>query len=308
MGVATQFWQIVLLTAAIWFSGGITLTLLNLFTGLMATDGRNGRLFGLMFLAQPLSAVLGGMAVGQLVAWRGYGVMFGVLAIVWVIQPLVGFFGLRDPRLNRVAPRSGVAGAPLRLGGAFAMLLVSMLLALTAVNIGRLGTSLSMQALAFAPSEIASTAVVSGLVTIPASLALGVVSDRLGRRRALVLSCLLMAGGAGMLIVATQLWQFWLAATLLLVAWCATRSVASALATDTLPPEALARALPRLIAASVGPCTGSWELTPSSPRPSRMASSAAPTWRMLAMRSARSLASITCSSAASAAGTSGRNC
>lgn len=246
LGRATALWQIVLLTAAVWFCGAITLTLLNVYTGLIADDDSRGRAFSLTFLAFPLAAVLGGAAVGQLVAWRGYGIMFTVLAAVWVIQPLTGIFGLRDPQFARSAGQSVATGDPPPLGRAFTRLLLASVLALLAVNVGRLGTSLSMQAAAFGLGALASTATVSGLATIPVVLLIGTLSDRLGRRRSLLLSYLLAACGAGALVVATQLWHFWLAATLLFVAWCASRSVASALAADLLPQAALARGLPRL--------------------------------------------------------------
>jgi YNFM family putative membrane transporter len=246
LGAATALWQVVLLTAIVWFCGAITLTLLSVFTGLVSDGASRGRSFSLMFLAYPLGAIVGGTAAGQLVAWLGYGPMFAVLAAVWTIQPLTGLLLLRDPRLSGLTTQAASADRPAPLGRSFALLLTSALLALVAINVGRLGTSLSMQALGFAPGAIASTATVSGLATIPATLLIGVLSDRLGRRHSLTLSYLLAASGAGTLLVATQLWHFWLAATLLFAAWSASRSVASALATDMLPRAALGRGLPRL--------------------------------------------------------------
>lgn len=57
---------------------------------------------------------------------------------------------------------------------------------------------------------------------------------------------MLAAGGALTLMVAAQVWHFWLAATLIMAARCISGSLASALATDILPPEALSRGLPWL--------------------------------------------------------------
>jgi MFS family permease len=248
LGQATALWQIVLLTAVVWLCGAITLTLLGVYTGLVAEDRTRGRSFSLMFLAYPLGAVLGGTVIGQLVAWRGYGEMFATLAAIWAIQPLTGILGLRDQRFTRPATRAVEINTSAPLGPAFVRLLLSSLVMLVATNIGRLGIALSMQAAAFDLGAIVSTATVSGLATIPATLLLGAMSDRLGRARSLLLSYLLAAGGIAALILAAQLWHFWLAATLLFVAWCASRAGASALAADLLPQAVLGRGLPRLTA------------------------------------------------------------
>jgi MFS family permease len=103
-----------------------------------------------------------------------------------------------------------------------------------------------MQALDYTASTVASTATVSGLVAIPVTLALGALADRWGHKRVLILGYAVTAGGAATLLVAAQLWQFWLAAILLMVARCVNFSVASAFATSMLPPESLGRALPRI--------------------------------------------------------------
>lgn len=247
MGHATALWQVVLLTAFVWLCGGVTLTLLSVFTGVLADPASRGRVFGLMFLVYPIDALAGGAAVGQLTTAYGYTVMFYALAAFWIIQPVVGLLGLRDPRIMRVPARPSGGDVPqLPLGRPFALLLGASLLAFAGTSIGRLGISLSMQALGFAPAAVASTAIVSGLLTIPVTLVLGTLADRVGGQRLLIISYLLAAVGAGLLMIATALWQFQIAATLLLVAWCLSRAAASALATDLLPPEALGRGLPQL--------------------------------------------------------------
>ena len=112
-----------------------------------------------------------------------------------------------------------------------------------AVNVGRLGTSLSMQSLAFSPSEVASTATISGLIAIPVVLMLGRLSDRVDRRHLLVFTHALTATGVLMLVSALHIWHFWLAATLLLIARCINGAIGSAYVTDILAPKELARGL-----------------------------------------------------------------
>jgi len=246
LGHATALWHIVLLTALAWFCGGITLTLLSIFTGQLADPARRGRVYSLMFLVYPLDALVGGAVVGRLTATYGYTTMFYALAAVWAIQPLVGLFWLRDPGITRTPAEAATRHAPLPFGRPFKQLLAASLLSIASVSIGRLGTSLSMQALGFAPDVVASTAIVSGLATIPLTLVVGTLSDRFGRRQILLVSYLVAAAGSATLIVASAAWQFQLAATLLLAAWCVNRAASAALATDLLPPEGLGRGLPRL--------------------------------------------------------------
>lgn len=246
LGSATALWQATLLTATVWLCGGITLTLLNVYIGLTADDASRGRLFSLMTVAYPLAAVLGGAIAGPLVATYGFSAAFVVLGLTWLLQPLAGFFALSDARFAGPAPRvsASTSGAP--LGRSYVLLVVSSLLALLGISIGRLGTSLSMLSLGFAPGEIARISTIGGLAAIPAVLVFGALADRLGRRACLLLSYALAAGGVATLALASQLWQFGLAAALLLVAWCASRSIAAALATDVLPAAGLGRGLTRL--------------------------------------------------------------
>jgi YNFM family putative membrane transporter len=247
LGQAAALWQVVLLTSVVWFSGGLGLTTVSVFTGLLAAGKSRGKSFSLMSLGSPLGAVIGGTTVGQLVAWQGYPLMFAVVGATWIAIPLVGLLGLKDIPAARPAPSAArMGGTGVGLGRTIYFLLLLSLLSAMAVSIGRFGTSLSMHAFDFSPQAVASTATVSGLATIPGVFLIGALSDRLGRKRFLMLGYLLAAGGVLTLIVATHLWHFWLAATLLLVGRNVSRAVAQALATDTLAPEALGRGLPWL--------------------------------------------------------------
>jgi DHA1 family multidrug resistance protein-like MFS transporter len=244
LGEASALWQVVILTSVLWFSGGMVLALAGVFTGLYASRSSRGKSFSLMSLPMPLGALIGGAAIGQLVTWQGYASTFSVLGIVWIALPLIGLFLLRDKPVSQPdALTARITTSQPQFGGSFYLLLGLSLTSLVAINAGRLGTSLSMQSLSFSPRAIASSATVSGLVTIPVTFLIGALSDRLGRERFLVTSYLLAFIGALTLVLATQLWQFWLAATSLLVALSASGAISSALATDLLQPTALTRGL-----------------------------------------------------------------
>lgn len=241
---ANALWQVVILTSVLWFSGGVVISLVSVFTGLYSEGRSRGKSFSLMSLPVPLGALIGGAVVGSLISRQGYGFMFAVLGIIWTTLPLIGWFVLEDqPTSKPVSSESGILKTQPRFSPAFYLLLGLTLISTVAISAGRLGTSLSMQSLNFSASEIAGSAAVSGLVTMPLMLLIGVLSDRMGRERLLVTNYLLAAIGALTLLLATQLWQFWLAATLLLVAISSSSAMASALVTDILQPGALTRGL-----------------------------------------------------------------
>jgi MFS family permease len=246
LGQATGLWQVIVLTAAAWFLGGLGRALVNVFIGLHANGKSRAISFSLAFLAYPLGAAFGGGTIGQLVTWQGYPFMFAVLGAVWAVLPAIGLLGLKGrpvSRLGRTAPMAEPS-EHMGLGRIFTQLLAVSFLSATAINVSRLGLPLSMQALDFPPSAITGASVVSGLATAPVVLLIGALSDRLGRKRFLALVYVLAAGGALVLIAARELWHFWLAATAMLVALCANGALTSALAADMLSREALRRRLP----------------------------------------------------------------
>lgn len=244
LGAAAAFWQLVLLTAFAWFTGGAVLALVGVFTAVHAGAGERGAAFSLMFTAYPLTAVAGGATAGWLLESYGYNTLFLVMALAWIGTPLAGL-AVRDAKEGE-APAADDDEAPVPLaafGRSYFGLLLAALLVATAVNVSRLGTSLSMEALRFSPGAVASTATVSGLITVPLTLLIGFLSDRLGRQRFLTAGYLLAAAAAVTLALAQTLWHFWLAATLAMIAYSVSNAVGSALAADLLPKRALGRGI-----------------------------------------------------------------
>lgn len=248
LATMSVLWALVAATAVLWFLGGAIYSQVTLLAGLVAEEGSRGRAFGLLVLASPLGAVLGGLAVGALIVHLGYGPAFLVMALLWLAIPLLVLLALKDKAAETVqtAGRSPRRKAP--LGRVFPLLVLTAILASGAAGVGQIGLNLTMQALAFTPSAISSTTVVSGLAAIPATFFAGALSDRVGRRRILVLNFALIAVVGLGLMRAALLWQFWLGAAPLLVASLVSNSVLAALATDLLPRPSLERGLPILMA------------------------------------------------------------
>jgi MFS family permease len=230
-----------LLTSFLWFAGGVLNTLVHVWTGMYAARQRRGASFGRMSLANPLGAVLGGLVVGLLLKSHGFGVLFPVLAIVWALLPFLGLL-LHDP--GGVTPTRRTVAQPVRYGRGFYWLLGLSLLSAVGIGVTQLGRSLSMQALDFPASLVASTATIGGLVAIPATLLFGNLADQLGRARLLATGIALAGLSAVILANADELWQFSVAAALSIVAQSTTRGLSAALASDLLAPDALASGLP----------------------------------------------------------------
>jgi MFS family permease len=99
-----------------------------------------------------------------------------------------------------------------------------------------------MAQLGFSAADVSSSIAVSAATTLPLPLFLGWLSDRVGRKR-----CLIVCNGLGvlgllLLIPALWLWQFWLAASLLGIAE-KSNSVAQAYAADLTPAHAMGRGM-----------------------------------------------------------------
>jgi MFS family permease len=246
LGFAAEFWQLIALTATVWFTGGVGIALVSVFTGLFADKSQRGKWFSLIALTTPLGAVIGGSVVAWLVESQGYRVMFAVLGMVYALWPLVGLLLVKDRTTLPVAPSRSKNTLQARPGRSFLLLLLSILLVAMTISIGRLGISLTMKASLFSPAAIAGTSVVGGLATIPLVLGFGLLSDRVGRKLLLAFGCLLAALSTVLLASANQLWHYWIVSAAVLMARSLSASLASALATDILAPEVLGKALPRL--------------------------------------------------------------
>jgi len=244
MGLATALWQVIVLTSAIWFAGAIVIPLVGVLTGMVTRGENQGKSFSLIYLAHPAGALLGGAATSILVARYGYMTMFFALAAVWSILPIIALLALNDFEKVKESDSAKADHSPVRFGANFYILLLVTLMAAVAISSGRLGTSLSMQALNFSAENVASTAIVSGLFTIPVVLLIGALTDRWGHGPFMLLGYMTTAAGALILSMAVELWHFWLASTLLMIAFGVNLSIASAFVAQNLSAKAQKRGLP----------------------------------------------------------------
>lgn len=237
MGRVTSPWQLMALTAFVWYLGGQGLALINIVASMFAGPHERGRVFGILAMTQGVGAVLGGFTIGGIADRWGYSTLFTVLAMVSISTAVLPFFIEDKPE----AAHSGSSGkqASTPLGMAFYMVVLASCMVGMMSAAGRFGTSVRMDELKFLLAAITGTAAIGGVVSIVATPLVGRLSDRFGRR--LLLACTYVAGGAGLLMLSASsaLWHFWLSVTLLSIMSYAGAALGAALITDLVPPEAV---------------------------------------------------------------------
>lgn len=237
VGRVTRVWQLMLLTGVTWIGGGVLLTGLTIIVSRHAAERERGRVFGTIGVTMNVAAFAGSLSIGGLVDRFGYGTMFGAVAACYL--PVLAALALL-PRVpvEPAAALSGPASPPAawpRVGTPAALMLVAQLVVCIANGAGQLGRSLLMHARDFSASAIGSTMAIGSLVTLPVPLALGWLSDRVGRRAILVVCYACGAATLAVLIVSRALWQFWIVGVLLAVLGVSL-SIGPAFIADLVPP------------------------------------------------------------------------
>lgn len=243
MGQVTNVWHLALLTAAVWFVGGMQLALVGILAGLSAGSDERGKVFGLLGLTGALGAVVAGAGTGLIADRWGYPAMFASLALFSSFTPVAALF-LKDKVVVQASDReSATAEAKPRLGGAFMLLLLASLAAGLAYSAVILGRSLVMNGLGFSAAAIASTVAISGAVTMPLPAVIGRLSDRVDRKRLMALFYLLGSAGLFVLPLSASLWHFWVVLPLIGLSSSVSGAVGAALVADLVPSKALGRGM-----------------------------------------------------------------
>jgi MFS family permease len=242
LGRVEDVWSLTVLTAMLWFCGGLGLALVGILTGLSAGEDERGKIFGILSLTGGLGGFLGGLATGFVVERWGFPAMFSAMALFLILWPLASMLLAEEKvaarREDEDTPRERAA-----LGKSYHFLFAASLVASIAGFVVLLGRSLLMSDLGFGALAISSTGAVSGLVSMPLPLLLGWLSDRTGRKIYLYLSYLAGAASLSLLALSLSLWHFFVVSVLQSVLMGVNTTVGNALVTDLVPRESLGKGL-----------------------------------------------------------------
>ena len=242
MGQATTLWQLAITTAAVWFLGGMEITVINTLAGLIAEETERGRILGLFGLTSGLGGIIGGLSTGPIVDRWGYPTMFSALCLFPVVLLTTAIF-IKDKKIEQVQNITVQEHVEkTRFGKAFVILLVAHLIAVIVNGTGKIGRALAMNNLGFTATAITSTGVIGGMVMLPFPFILGWLSDRLGRKRLMVVCYASYALCMVMYALSKSLWHFWITTSLSSMGFVST-SVGAAFVTDLVEPKALGRGI-----------------------------------------------------------------
>jgi MFS family permease len=243
MGRAADIWYLTTFSVTWYFLAGLTITLISILAGLFAEETERGRIFGILALTNPVSAVIGGLAAGPIADKWGYPTMFAVLSLFGILWPLTGLL-LKDKVVARVQRRETVTAEERpRLGGSFSLLFLASLTACAVTFVVMMGRSLAMSDQGLAAAAISSAVAIGGVATLPLPPLVGWLSDRVGRKRFLALGYLAGTLSLLCLVVSVSLWHFWVVSFLISILTPVNLGVGSALTTDLVPQESVARGI-----------------------------------------------------------------
>lgn len=242
LGSVSSMWALTLVTALLWFLGGMGLALAMILTGLSAGKEERGKIFGIIALTCGLGSVIGGLGTGWLVKGWGFPTMFSVVAVFMLSGPVSVLF-LEEKKDQKTDAEEDHRPQAVPLGRYYSLLFWASLV----ISIGNfvliLIRSLSMLALGFDALAISSTGVVGGLISLPLPFLMGWLSDRFNRKAVLIFGYLTIILALIMLALSTQLWHFWLVSFLAGIGVGSNGSAGNALVTDLVARPSLGKGL-----------------------------------------------------------------
>jgi MFS family permease len=237
MGLTIHIWLLAMLSAATYFFlGGVAVALVSALAGLFADKAERGKIFGILQTAPALGALLGGLIAGPIADRWGYPTMFFSLALIGVIMPLVAF-SVED----KILPPKQQSGCDKTSGltTSFWLLIFAQTTVMIIFFVGHLTRSLAMNGLGFSSTAISSLVAAGGALTLPFPFLIGRLSDRVGRKRLLILCYLMGLLGISFQAMSSSWWHFCTAAVLLAFVSRVSGSVGSALVADLVSMHSL---------------------------------------------------------------------
>jgi MFS family permease len=210
---------LILVTGLMWLPGGVVVAALNSILGLSAGQHERGRVFGWVALATGVGGLIGGLTGGPIAEQWGFPVLFIIMTAIVGLMLLISLT-IRDVETTPQAALKAQAASgnttvkQAAVGSLVYMLLAANFFARLGPTASDLGRPLVMLHLNMNAVDVSSAIAFSSAVTLPLPLILGWLSDRVGRKRLLIVFYGLAAVGILLLRSASLPWHFWLSAAL----------------------------------------------------------------------------------------------
>lgn len=220
MTQATTVTGLILTSGMMWLPGGVAIATLYSILGLSAGEQERGRVFGWVALAGGLGALIAGLVGGPIAEGWSFPVLFIMMALgagaLLVITSVLIHDVAMPSETGTQTPRRPDAATVIQVGlsSVVYLLLLSRFFAGLGPTVSNLGRPLAMLQLNMNTNDVSSAIAFSAAITLPLPLILGWLSDRVGRKRLLILFYGFGIMGTLVLIAASTAWHFWLSAAL----------------------------------------------------------------------------------------------
>jgi len=240
MSRATTWQQLTALNLLAGFCFGMCTNMIVIMTGLLSEASSRGRRFGVLTFVSSVSLLITGLLWGPIADSWGFPTLLVIDAIICAACAILGIF-FTEPPLVRTAT-AGPAGQRSSLGMNYTRLLAATLFATIATFGAGFGRSVAMSQLGYSATAVGLTTAIGGAISLPVPLVLGGLSDRIGRKRLLILCYAVGLAALPAIGFASTAWGFWGASVLLgIMSTC--QPLQQALATDMLPRDLVGRGL-----------------------------------------------------------------
>ena len=247
MSRATTWQQLTALNLLAGFSFGMCTNMIVIMTGLLSDASSRGRSFGVLTFVSSTSLLVTGLSWGRIADRWGFPTLLVFDAIICAACVILGMFFTEPPLARVVTVGTAVrrSGQGSSLGMSYYYLLAATLFATVASYGAGFGRSVAMSQMGFSATAVGLATAIGGGISLPAPLVLGWLSDRIGRKRLLILCYVAGLAALPAIGFAVTDWGFWGASVLLgIMSTC--QPLQQALATDMLPRDLVGRGLAML--------------------------------------------------------------
>lgn len=187
MGFTNSFFTLLAVTASIWFFEGVTITTLNIITGVVTEKGKSGRAFGIIAIVNLSGTIFGGFIVGPAIQYMGKSQAFLLLGAINLISIIIASF-LKVPK-SAVGEATDLPIIKFTFQKPYRNVLFALVFATLVLHFIKMALSLSMKDNGYSLSQISTCGSYGTMLAFPFAYYMGSLADKYSKK-ALLLICL----------------------------------------------------------------------------------------------------------------------